>query len=175
MPHRAPALNVPRSIREVDVYNPKSVNQVHDIQEEDDEEDDDDDDDDDDNDDDDLIFGALDDDDTGKTMLKKRSPSTDDGVQVHADIDRRRKRERTCSSFSTTDDDWDNILPITEGDGLVACVNQLHSIYERSSVEPIIGMSNFRASYHTHRRPRTTSLIRWREAVKKVVQLKDPW
>ncbi len=119
-------------------------------------------------DDDDLIFGALDDD----NDLKDKSPSTDEGIHLPTDIERTKKRERTSSSISTADDEWENILPITESDGLI---HQLQSINEKNSFEQIIGMSNFRAKHRLHRRSKTTTLVRWKDAVKKVVQLKDPW
>jgi hypothetical protein len=119
-----------------------------------------------DDDDDDLIFGALDED----SNSKDKSPLTDEGIHFPKDVERTKKRERTSSSISTADDEWENILPITESDGLI---HQLQSINEKNSSEQIIGMSNFRAKHRLRRRSKT--LIRWKDAVKKAAHLKDPW
>jgi hypothetical protein len=110
-------------------------------------------------DDDDLIFGALDD----ENCSEQKSLSA---------IERTNKRERTHSSLSTTDDDWENMLPITESHNPI---NHLPSKYEKTSSEPIIGMSNFHPKHRLHRHSKTHTLLRWKDAVKKVVQLKDPW
>ena len=167
MPHKAPILNVPKSIREDDSghYENSSSNdhQKSDEQEADYYEDDD------------LIFGALEDDHSSRHSLDRRSPSADEGIQIHGDKERVVKRERANSSISTVDEEWDHMMPITEGDGLGIPLHHFQSIHEGSSVEPIIGMSNFRVKHRLRRRSRTTTIARWREAVKKVVQLKDPW
>jgi hypothetical protein len=117
--------------------------------------------------DDDLIFGALD---------NEKSPSIDErDIHYPSENERTKKRERTSSSISTTDGEWENILPITESDGLLSSTNHLESINEKSSTEQIIGMSNFRAKHRLRRRSKSNTLVRWKDAVKKVVQLKDPW
>jgi hypothetical protein len=185
MPYKVPILNIPRSIREdvsgqydctSDSYSKNDDNE-HTV-------DDDDDDDDDDNnnnnsndrdDGDDLIFGDLDDENSSKHMLEKRSSSTDEGIHLHSDIYRTKKRERANSSISTGDDDWENILPITEADGPLLYSHYLQSSHEKSSIEPIVGMSNFRLVQRSRRRSKSITLARWKDAVKKVVQLKDPW
>ena len=167
MPHKAPTLNVPKSIREDDTGQHDSSQ--HDQGDDDDDESLDEDDDDD------LIFGALEEEYALQEISDNISPSTDEGIHLHADRDRIKKRERTHSSISTVDDDWDNILPITEGDGPFNAGHHLQSIHEKSSIEPIIGMSNFRVKHRLRRRSRTTTLERWKDAVKKVVLLKDPW
>jgi hypothetical protein len=119
------------------------------------------------NEDDDLIFGALD---------NEKSPSIDEReIHLRFENERTKKRERTSSSISIADDEWENILPITESDGLSTSINHLQSIHEKSSPEQIIGMSNFRAKHRLRRRSKTNTLVRWKDAVKKVVQLKDPW
>jgi len=152
----APILNVPKSIRENDIND---QNQIHQKGKEQD-------------DDDDLIFGALDDENDSKDKLNEISPSTDEGIYLSSDIERTTKRERTHSSISTVDDEWENMLPITEGDG---SFNHLQSINEKNSTEQIIGMSNFRAKHRLRRRSRSNTLNRWIDAIKKVTQLKDPW
>jgi hypothetical protein len=138
-------LNVPKSIREDDKNDHKEKEKEND-------------------DDDDLIFGSLDD--------EKSPPSTDEGIHLHSNIERTKKRERTHSSLSNADDEWENILPITESDGPI---NRLQSINEKNSNEQIIGMSNFRAKHRLRRRSKPNTFVRWSDAVKKVVQLKDPW
>ncbi len=122
----------------------------------------------DDDDDDDLIFGALDD----ENDSKNKSPLTDEGIHLPIDLERAKKRERTNSSISTADDEWENILPITESDGLI---HHFQSINEKNSFEQIIGMSNFRAKHRLRRRSKTTTLIRWKDAMRKAAHLKDPW
>lgn len=167
MPHKAPILNVPRSIRE-DVPNScdqspcfDETDETHDADEFDE---------------DDLIFGAMDDEQPSKLHpMDQRSPSTDEGIHLHHDKERVVKRERANSSISTIDDEWDHILPITEGDGLTSSYHHLQSIQEASTIEPIIGMSNFRVKHRLRRRSRQSTISRWRDAIKKVVQLKDPW
>ncbi len=157
-------LNVPKSIREDDTNDQI---QVHQKEKEKEDQDDDDDDDDDD-----LIFGALDDESYSNDKHDVNTPSTDEGIHLHSDIERIKKRERTYSSISAADDEWDNMLPITEGDGPI---NRLQSINEKNFNEQNIGMSNFRAKHRLRRRSKTNTLVRWKDAVKKVVQLKDPW
>jgi hypothetical protein len=152
----APILNVPILIREGETSHRK---QDHRNEDEDD----------------DLIFGALDDEDSPQNRSNDKSSSIDEGIHFRSSIERSKKRERTYSSISAVDDDWENILPITEGDGPLNSINHLQSINEKSSTEQIIGMSNFRAKHRLRRRSQTTSLVRWKDAVKKVVQLKDPW
>lgn len=168
MPHKAPILNVPKSIREDDTGQYDSHQQGQDDDDDDDESPDEDDDDD-------LIFGALEEEYALQEISDKTSPSADEGLQLHPDRDRTKKRERAHSSISTVDDDWDHILPITDGDGPFYGGHHLQSIHEKSSIEPIIGMSNFRVKHRLRRRSRTTTLDRWKDAVRKVVQLKDPW
>ena len=119
-------------------------------------------------DDDDLIFGALDEDNNSKD----KSPFPDEGIHLPKDVERTKKRERTSSSISTADDEWENILPITESDGVI---HQFQSNNENNSSEEIIGMSNFRTKHRLHRRSKTSTLIRWKNAVKKAAHLKDPW
>ncbi|CAF0909171.1 unnamed protein product [Adineta steineri] len=158
----APILNVPISILENDINHRNDKKQHRHLKETKDN-----------NQDDELIFGALDDEDSSKN---EKSPSTDEGIHLHSSIERtQKKRERAHSSISTVDDDWENMLPITEGGGPVTSNTSLQSINEKSSKEQIIGMSNFRAKHRLRRRSKTNSLVRWKEAVKKVVQLKDPW
>lgn len=167
MPNKAPILNVPRSIREdipghydLKENSPCSKDRDHAI-----------------DDDDDLIFGALDEEESPKEILDQRSLSTDEGIHLNSESDHPTvvKRERATSSMSTVDDEWDHILPITDGEGPVPTVHHLQSIQEKNVVEPIIGMSNFRAKHRLRRRSKITTLGRWKEAVKKVVKLKDPW
>jgi len=168
MPNKAPILNVPKSIRE-DVsghYDRKtnvsfSKDDDHVMVDDDD----------------DLIFGALDDDNSPKEISEQRSLSTDEGIHLNSETDQPTtiKRERATSSMSTVDDEWDHFLPITEGDGPIASLHHLQSIHEKSSIEPIIGMSNFRLKHRLRHRSKTNTIGRWKEAVKKVVQLKDPW
>lgn len=147
MSSMAPMLNIPKSIREDHKNEQKQVYQK--AKE--------------DNDDDDLIFGALDD---------EKSPSTDEGIHLPTEIEQTKKRERAHSSISTVDDEWENMLPITEGDGNL---NRLESINEKNSNEQIIGMSNFRAKHRLRRRSKPNTLNRWKDAVRKAAHLKDPW
>ena len=90
-------------------------------------------------------------------------------------MNEQKKRERTSSSISTIDDEWEKILPITEVDGLFTSINHLQSINKKSSTEQTVGMSNFRAKHCVRRHSPTNSLFRWKDAVKKAVLLKDPW
>lgn len=157
MYYMAPILNVPRSIREDDTIRcrdekPKSADY-----------------------DDDLIFGALDDEHGSKDRSEETSPSTDEGIGLQVDVERTKKRERTTSSMSTIDDDWENMLPLTEGDNVFPFLNHFHSLNETRSSENPVGMSNFRAKHRIIRRSKTHSFVRWKEAARKVVQLKDPW
>ena len=149
-----PILNVPISIRGVETSH-------HSDKKEDE--------------DDDLIFGALDDEDSSNDKFNETSPSIDEGIQLRSSVEPTKKRERTHSSISTVNDEWGNILPITEGDEPLTSINHLQSINEKKSTEQIIGMSNFRAKHRLRRRSKTNSLIRWKDAVKKVIQLEDPW
>ncbi|CAF2150474.1 unnamed protein product [Rotaria magnacalcarata] len=155
--HMAPILNVPRSIREDDTVRCSDHRQYRNDE------------------DDDLIFGALDDDHSSKEKLDQISPSTDEGIGLQLDVERTKKRERTPSSMSTIDDDWENMLPITEGDGVFSFVNQLQSITEKRSYENTVGMSNFHAKHRLIRRAKSQTLVRWKEAARKVIKLKDPW
>lgn len=123
-------------------------------------------------DDDDLIFGALDDENSSKDTFDNKSPSTDEGIHLSTNIQRTNKRERANSSISTLDDEWDSILPITDGDGPINC---LQPITEKTPNEQIIGMANFRPKHRLRRRSKINSLGRWKDAIKKAVLLKDPW
>lgn len=120
----------------------------------------------------DLIFEAVDDEDS---FNEKTSPSTDKEIHLRSSVERTKKRERTHSSISTVDDEWENILPITEGDGSLTSINHLQSINKKNSIEKIIGMSNFRAKHHLHRHSKNNTLVRWKDAMKKAAHLKDPW
>ncbi|CAF1102517.1 unnamed protein product [Adineta ricciae] len=122
-------------------------------------------------DDDDLIFGALDDEDTSKEKIDEVSPSSDEGIQLSSSMDRVEKRERSHSSMN---DEWENMLPLTESDALLNTTS-LPPTNGKDSSDQIIGMSNFRAKHRLRRRSKTNSLVRWRNAVKKAVLLKDPW
>ena len=117
-------------------------------------------------DDDDLIFGAIDDENSSKDT------STDEGIHLPTNIQRAVKRERANSSISTLDDEWDSILPITDGDGPIHC---LQPITEKNNSEQNIGIDNFRPKHRLRRRSKIHSLGRWRDAIKKAVLLKDPW
>ncbi|CAF0781899.1 unnamed protein product [Rotaria sordida] len=161
----APILNIPRSIREDDTIRCNKQEHVEHKKQENEDNDDDDE----------LIFGALDDENVSREKFDEKSPSTDEGIGLHIDDKRTKKRERTTSSISTADDEWDHILSITEGDGPFTFINHLQSISGKHSNEQTVGMSNFRVKHHLRRRSKTNTLARWRDAVKKVVQLKDPW
>ena len=157
----APILTVPISIRE-DETSYRHKEQTHPKQKADG--------------DDDLIFGALDDDeDSTKDKTNEESPSVDEEIQLRSSVERTKKRERAHSSISTVDDEWENMLPITEGDEPLTSANSLQLINEKNSTEHIVGMSNFRAKHRLRRHSKTNTLVRWKEAIKKVVQLKDPW
>ncbi|CAF4374719.1 unnamed protein product, partial [Adineta steineri] len=102
----APILNVPISILENDINHRNDKKQHRHLKETKDN-----------NQDDELIFGALDDEDSSKN---EKSPSTDEGIHLHSSTERtQKKRDRAHSSISTVDDDWENMLPITEGDNAV--------------------------------------------------------
>jgi hypothetical protein len=146
--YAAPILNVPILFDEDETSQHGGKNQSHQKDQDDD-----------------LIFGALD----------EESPSTDEGICLRSSIERTKKRERAYSSISIVDDQWENILPITEGDGFCTSINHLQSINGKSSTEPIIGMSNFRVKHRLRRRSIPNALVRWKSAVKKVIELKDPW
>lgn len=161
MLYMAPILNIPRPIREDDTIRNVDQRQVLTEEKE--------------NEDDDLIFGALEDDNSSKEKLDIKTPSTDEGISLYAEVERTKKRERAGSSISTNEDDWENMLPITEGDGSFYPVNHLQSIHEKGSSEYNVGMSNFRAKHRLCRRSKTSTLGRWREAIKKAAHLKDPW
>jgi hypothetical protein len=171
MLYAAPILNVPRSIREDESDDHNDTKQGHQEEEEEEEEEENEDEDDDD----DLIFGALDDEDSSKDKLDGTSLSTDEKLHLQSDTKRTKKRERTYSSMSAVDDEWDNMLSITDGEGPSMSHNHYLSMNEKNSFEQVIGMSNFRAKHRLRRRSKTNALIRWKYAVKKVVQLKDPW
>ncbi|CAF2854932.1 unnamed protein product [Rotaria sp. Silwood2] len=161
--YMAPILNVPRSIREDDTNRYYEQEHVKHKEKQNEEEDDD------------LIFGALDDESSSKEKLDEISPSTDEGIHLPADGERTKKRERAPSSISTADDEWEHMLSITDGDGPFNFVNHLQSISEKRTNELTVGMSNFRAKHRLRHRSKASTLVRWRDAVKRVVQLKDPW
>ena len=125
--------------------------------------------------DDELIFEAIDDNDSCQSKIDEKSPSSDEGIQLGPSTRRVQKRERAHSSLSTGNDEWENMLPITEGDAALTTASPLQPIEEKDPAGQIIGMSNFRAKHRLRRRSKTDSLVRWREAVKKAVKLKDPW
>ena len=116
-----------------------------------------------------------DDEDSAKDKTNEESPSVDEEIQLRSSVERTKKRERAHSSISTVDDEWENMLPITEGDEPLTSANSLQLINEKNSTEHIVGMSNFRAKHRLRRHSKTNTLVRWKEAIKKVVQLKDPW
>jgi hypothetical protein len=110
------------------------------------------------NEDDDLIFGALDD---------EKSTSIDEGINFPSE-----ELERTNSSISTADDEWENMLPLTEGD---APIQQVQSTSEKFSFQQIVGMANFRFKHRLHRHSKPNTLVNWHVAAKKAAQLEDPW
>ena len=126
---------------------------------------------------DDLIFGALDDDNNSKqNKLDEISPSTGEGICLHCSENiRTKKRDCTSASISTTDNGWENILPIIEVDGSFTSINHLQSINGKLSTERTVGMSNFRAKHRLRHHSQANTLSRWKDAVKKAVQLRDPW
>ncbi|CAF5010083.1 unnamed protein product, partial [Rotaria sp. Silwood1] len=162
MLYMAPILNVPRSIREDEIIHRNEQEHVEQKEKQHEEDDD-------------FIFGALDDESSSKEKRDETSPSIDEGIHLPVDGERVKKRERAPSSISTADDEWENMLPITEGDGPFFFINHLQSISEKRTNEQTVGMSNFHVKHRLRRRSKTNTLVRWRDAVKRVVQLKDPW
>lgn len=161
MLYMAPILNVPRPIREDETIRNVDQKQLVNKEKE--------------NEDDDLIFGDFEEENISKDKHEIRTPSTDEGISLWHEMERTKKRERAGSSISTNEDDWENMLPITEGDGQFSPINHLQSILERMPSEQTVGMSNFRAKHRLRHRVKTSTLGRWREAIKKAAHLKDPW